>query len=272
MDEENPQGMFAFTEPESASIENPPVYPYNTVTRTNSGHYFEMDDTPTRERVRIQHRTGTFSEMHPDGTQVNHIVGDSYHIIEKNGYVKIQGVCSIVVEGDAQIDFQGDVYQRIKGDWLVDVQGNFDLKVTGETNVLGGGNIKFTTGSILSSIKFSSAGGVRVDSDVSVIGEVRADSLFSSGSIVAGTGIHAGIPGSLNPVAGISTLGGISQGGTSAPPTGIRAVGPVYAPTFFGIEVFDRSGSMSVMRAIYNTHIHPTPEGPSGPPKMRMPV
>jgi hypothetical protein len=273
MSEENPQGPFGFTEPESAAnTANPPVYPYNNVQRTNSGHYLEMDDTPSRERVRLQHRTGTFTEMHPDGTQVNHIVGDSYHIVEKNGYIKIQGVCSIVVEGDAQVDFQGNVFQRVKGDWQVDVQGNFDLKVTGETNILSGGNLKLKTGSLLSSIRFSSASSMKLDTDLNVSGEVRADSLYSSGAVVAGTGIHAGIPGSLNPFAGISTLGGIAQGTTVAPPNGITAIGPVFAPTFFGVEVFDRAGPMSAMRAIYNSHIHPTPRGPSGPPISPMPI
>ena len=57
-----------WTEPESAAnADNQPVYPYNDVTQTESGHFMEMDDTPGAERIRLQHRTGTFTEIQADG-------------------------------------------------------------------------------------------------------------------------------------------------------------------------------------------------------------
>ena len=248
-----PDSSFLFVEPESAaSVENPPVYPYNTVTRTNSGHYFELDDTPERERVRLQHRTGTFLEMHPDGTQVNHIIGESYHIIDSNGVIRIAGRCSVTVDGDAQLVFNGDLTQRVVGDYNLEVGGDFNTKVNGNFQTTVNKNFYLSTG-ILGNIQLISPLTVYVNSDLSVNGEVRAGFLHSNGGINATGAIHTNL--------GLSTLGGIIQGGIQAPPTGITAMGPIAsALTVFGLEIIDKTGPMSVFKGIYNIHQHPETE------------
>lgn len=269
-------GQFSITEPESAAnTANPPEYPYNNVTRTNSGHYMEMDDTPERERVRLQHRTGTFIEMHPDGTQINHIFGEGFSITEKDGYVLVKGNCSIVVMGDAAIDVQGDMYQHVGGDMKVVVDGNYDLKVNGETNIVGGGDIDIITNSDMSLM----ATDVLVEADVRVDGDFSAEMITSTNSIIAGTGIHAGVEGSTNPLAGISTLGGISAGSPLAIPGMINcqyyggAPGMITGGILTGsLEIIHRYSPLSFSKAIYNSHIHPTPEGPSGTPTKYMPI
>ena len=43
-------------------------YPFNRVNQTESGHVIEIDDTPNGERINIQHMSGSFIEMHPDGS------------------------------------------------------------------------------------------------------------------------------------------------------------------------------------------------------------
>ena len=203
-------GEFSITEPESAANTSyPPEYPYNTVTRTNSGHYFEMDDTPERERVRISHRTGTFVEMHPDGTQVNHILGESFHIVESNGHVLIKGTCTIVVEGNAAIDVQKDLHMHVGGDMRTVVDGDYDLIVGGSTNIIGNGDVDIASNPLgLGSVSVSS-NDFNIKSEVTVEGKLTAGQLTSTNDVVAGTGIHAGVEGSTNPLAGISTLGGI---------------------------------------------------------------
>jgi hypothetical protein len=61
------------------------LYPYNDAKQTESGHLFEMDDTPTRERIRLQHgKSLTFIEMQPNGDQVHKVFGDDYEITIKN--------------------------------------------------------------------------------------------------------------------------------------------------------------------------------------------
>jgi len=252
-----PENMLGFLEPESAAnTDFQPVYPFNNVTRTNSGHYFEQDDTPERERVRIQHRTGTFIEMHPDGTQDNHIMGNSFHVVEKNGNIKIKGNCTVEIDGDAQVTYRGNLTQRVQGDYTLEVGGNYDVKVNGSQTNIVNGNYKIRT-SVTGSITLQSPFSVNVVGDLSVNGAARAVFLHSNGGINAVGAIHAGT--------GISTLGGIIQGGIQAPPAGITAIGPIAsAISVFGLEVIDKTGPMSIFKAAYNVHIHPTPEGPSG--------
>lgn len=254
-----PASLFLFVEPESAAnTEYPPEYPHNTVTRTNSGHYFEMDDTPTRERVRLQHRTGTFVEMHPNGTQVNHIVGDSYHIVDKNGIISIKGLCSVTIENDAELIFNGNLTQTVAGNYSLVVDGDFDVKVNGDSTFTVRNDLELRT-TIGGSITLTSPFSVDILSDLSIRGGVRAAFLHSNGGINASGALHAN--------GGISTLGGIIQGGIQAPPSGIVALGPVAsAETVFGIEVIDKTGPMSVFKTVYNQHIHPHKEGPTGTP------
>ena len=84
-------------------------YPYAQVTQSESGHITEYDDTPGNERVRNQHRTGTYNEMRPDGSQVNTIVGDGYEIVAKDKNVIVKGNCTIVVENDCMFKVGGDL-------------------------------------------------------------------------------------------------------------------------------------------------------------------
>jgi hypothetical protein len=50
-----------------------------------------MDDTPTRERIRLQHRIGTFMEMYPNGDEVHKVYGTGYEIHLKGKNVLIKG-------------------------------------------------------------------------------------------------------------------------------------------------------------------------------------
>lgn len=59
-------------------ISEPPTqynakYPYNHVTETQSGHILELDDTPGYERIHTFHKSGTFTEYHPDGGLVTKV-------------------------------------------------------------------------------------------------------------------------------------------------------------------------------------------------------
>lgn len=104
-----------------------PVYPYNNVTETESGHVMEFDDTPGFERVHVAHRSGTFHEMHPDGTYVDKVVKDRYTITMGDGHVAISGDCHVHVEGNNVSLF---------------VKGNCDLEVKGGLAVNATENIK----------------------------------------------------------------------------------------------------------------------------------
>ncbi len=97
------------TEIFSKEIKSPanPVYPYNKALFTESGHLLEIDDTLGAERIAIEHRSGTFQEIHPDGSKVTRVVNDNYTVVCKDEEVYIGGKVNITVGGDAKLTVGG---------------------------------------------------------------------------------------------------------------------------------------------------------------------
>lgn len=121
-------------------------YPYNHVRMTESGHVEEFDDTSGSERLNRYHKSGTFVEIGPDGTQVTQIVKDNYTLIAGNDYVQIQGNCFINVDGDARIAVSGDGYFNIDGDKNEEIGGDYNLKIAGDLNMQIAGDYNNTAG------------------------------------------------------------------------------------------------------------------------------
>ena len=128
-------------------------YPYNTVKQTESGHVIEYDDTPSKERIHVYHRSGTFEEIDASGTKVSRIVGDGYQIIDRNGFITINGDCSVTVSGnvnifcrsDANIQVEGTTELKCGGSLNVGVAKDFNLSVQGEMNFWANGGFNFQT-------------------------------------------------------------------------------------------------------------------------------
>jgi hypothetical protein len=165
-----------------------PKYPYNNAKQTESGHLMEFDDTPGAERVSIGHRTGTFYEIHPDGSMMEKIVNDNYQIIMKDDYIQIQGkatisvqgACKVLVNGNAQLQFNGDVNLKVGGNMNMAVDGSFtatakDFNFVGPINQVG--NFK-TTGNILTQSNISANLNIVANQDIksyaNVIDSVRS--------------------------------------------------------------------------------------------------
>lgn len=108
------------------------IYPYNYVRETESGHIFEFDDTPGKERIHLAHRNGTFQEMFPNGDKVEKITKNNYKIIMKDDHVYIMGKCNITVQGDAEIYVQKNAYAKVDGNATVDIGGNVKVNVEGD--------------------------------------------------------------------------------------------------------------------------------------------
>lgn len=112
-------------------------YPYNKVRETQSGHIEEFDDTPGKERIHRYHKSGTFEETHPDGTNVKKIVKDNYTITLGDDRVYVAGNVQVFIGGTANIVAKGkttlespeidlgidDLQPMVKGDnlanWIV---------------------------------------------------------------------------------------------------------------------------------------------------------
>jgi hypothetical protein len=119
------------------------VYPYNKVVETESGHVFEVDDTPDNGRIHEYHNAGTFYEIQADGSKTTKVVGDEYEITLKDKKVYIKGSCDVTIGGDARMLVTGDMYQEIGGNLFTTVGGDRITKVIGNdmTEVLSGQSI-----------------------------------------------------------------------------------------------------------------------------------
>lgn len=106
-------------------------YPYNHVRETESGHIEEYDDTPGAERYHRYHTSGTFEEIHPNGTTVQKIVGDQFQITKGNDHVLVNGDVRINVDKSAKIRINNQVdVEVVAGDVNIVVQqGNVSLRV-----------------------------------------------------------------------------------------------------------------------------------------------
>ena len=116
------------------------VYPFNKVVETESGHVFEVDDTPNNGRIHEYHNSGTFYEVQADGSKITKIMGDEYEITVKDKKVYIKGSCDVTIAGDARMLVQGDKYEEIGGNLFTTVAGNRVTKIIGNdlTEVLSG--------------------------------------------------------------------------------------------------------------------------------------
>ena len=107
------------------------VYPFNQVKETESGHVFEIDDTPANGRIHEYHNAGTFREIQADGTRITKVVGEDYEIVANGKNVLIEGGCNVTIRGDCKLRVDGDYYQEIDGDYFLSVTGDRIVKING---------------------------------------------------------------------------------------------------------------------------------------------
>lgn len=103
-------------------------YQKNHVHESESGHVHEIDDTEGAERLHTYHKSGTFEEIHPDGSKVIKIVKDEYTIIAGDGYFCIEGNASGFVGGNNDLVIKGNNNVKIDGTNTIDVEGKSTLR------------------------------------------------------------------------------------------------------------------------------------------------
>lgn len=133
------------------------TYPFNHVRMSESGHLFEVDDTKDAERIHEYHRSGTYREVDANGTAVNRIVGDSYEIIERNGFLLVKGNVAITVVGDADIrvenncnlDVVGDMKTQVAGEYTLSAQKDIKIKTEGKIMMQSNGDTSIEASNVL---------------------------------------------------------------------------------------------------------------------------
>ena len=256
-----------WTEPESAAnTYYQPIYPYNNVQQTEAGHKFEMDDTPTRERICLSHRTGTFIEMHPNGDEVHKVYGNGFTIIVSNKNILIGGDCNIEIEGNCNLNVLKDMNVQVGGNYNLQIRGETNIRSVGNVDILGDSDVRITADENFGGTMYlGAADHISVASDLNVGGSIHADMINAESRVTAGVGVFAG-------PAGFTTSGGVSAGfPTPATPvavpgqinalTSVNAVVSVNAPlanfSLAKITVMDAVlMSDQVNSAIYASHIH----------------
>jgi len=84
-------------------------YPFDNVMESESGHVFELDDTPGAERVNLAHRSGSYIEMAPDGSTTHKVIANNFQVIISNDNVWIGGNCVVQIGGDATVVVGGKI-------------------------------------------------------------------------------------------------------------------------------------------------------------------
>lgn len=152
-------------------------YPHNSRNVSKSGHIQEVDDTPGHERIMTQHKSGTMTETDAKGTHINKIVGDKYTIVDKNGYVYIEGACDVVINGALSI--------KTSNNMEIQVLGNANINVHGSASVGVGGACGLQVADLLSvnagEIAFHSHGDIRMKADGDIVHESVGDVSIKAG-------------------------------------------------------------------------------------------
>lgn len=224
-----PEAPGLWNEPEGPTVDNPPLFPYNHVTQTESGHSFEMDDTPGAERIRLQHRIGSFMEFNALGDNTIKILGNGYEIIAGNKNVEVTGHCNITVKGDCNLDVTGDFNHQVLGDYNLYVKGEYNLRASGEIWVNGDDDVIISANETFGgSVRINASDNVYVGADLDVGGSISCDTITAESRVNAGMGVVAG------PYGFTSALGGLSLGYPTpltpvATPGSITCIGSIFA-------------------------------------------
>lgn len=114
------------------------TYPYNNAIESESGHAFEIDDTPKNERINIFHRSGSHLEMRPDGSMQQKVLGDSVRVINGNELEHVKGSKRVIIDGDLTYEVSGTVTFVVKKDFIATAGKNITHGAKGKFSASAG--------------------------------------------------------------------------------------------------------------------------------------
>ena len=105
-------------------------YPYNKVEESQSGHVFEVDDTPNDEKITRIHKDGTM-EVITGSHRLVKVKGDDYELIVdgKSKHLYAEGNVNVTADGDVNIKGK---YIRLEGT-QVRIKGNLGVLIESPT-------------------------------------------------------------------------------------------------------------------------------------------
>lgn len=173
------------------------MYPYSKVYETESGHLMVFDDSPGHENISFYHRKGSFIDIDANGTVVHKIVGDGYLILDRNGFITIEGQCNIRVGGSANVLVEGSADIEVNGATTAMFHSNVDIGCAADVNWAIGGDLKLDVGgnvtttiggnatTVIGGTSFYQAtGAMKIDSGTSIMCQAKENvSLKTAGAI-----------------------------------------------------------------------------------------
>lgn len=152
------------------------VYPYSKVYESESGHLMIFDDSPGYENVSLYHRKGSFIDFDANGTAVHKIVGDGYVIMDRNGFITIEGQCAVHIGGNANIMVEGNTDLQVNGRTTANFHSTVDIGCAADVNWAVGGNFNLTVGGDCSTvISGKNTSTITGASSTYVTGEIQID-------------------------------------------------------------------------------------------------
>lgn len=214
-------GVFLNARDAAKFIEKPTSYaakyPFNLAYQTEGGHTFEVDNTPGKERLHTQHKSGTDFEISPKGDLVTKIKKDFQTIVESNMESHVKGNQTVIV--DKTIDFESKALNLTAKDMAQVSAPNANLVIdnanilTKLLNILSSDKITIAgTNSISLSaqqpIYLNSKTGIFIDAPQIQIGSPKnmLISLHSGGSLTEKSGTHVIDSGMIRANGGLITL------------------------------------------------------------------
>ena len=212
--------------------------------------------------------------MHPNGDQVTKILGDGYTIILGDHNIAI-GVddgqnakkLNITVYGDVSMHVTGNKVEQIDGNVEQYIKGNYTQTVEGIHSVASFGNMEINAGaSQLGKLTINTPDYVKINGDLAVSSEIKAQKITSETRVDAGTGISAGALGF------VTITGGLSVGIPVAIPEQIVCAGTITSFSSVNAPLGNFGISSSVLafdivnQLIRKVHTHMSPKGVTSPP------
>jgi hypothetical protein len=134
---------FPFMEPKTPYAA---VYPYNHVYESESGHVIEVDDTPGAERLHWYHRSGTFREIHPDGTEVNKVTKVQYNFITDDFFLASGKSMNIDAKDAMRIKSGDDTNLAVGANLNAEVSSNLHLSTGKSVYIYAKGGVIYIKG------------------------------------------------------------------------------------------------------------------------------
>lgn len=174
----------AWCEPESKDVG---TYPNVHTWQSKDGKTkIEMDATPGAERIKLYHKTGTYTEIDNAGNIVHKAQGDSLTIARKNARVAAKNDITMTSQGDTRIlatkemaiESKGRLQTVAGGNWDITAEGSVAIRAT-EDLVLEGKSIKMVSSS--GAIDMRSKGDMNIESHGEMNVQSTAGMIFDSG-------------------------------------------------------------------------------------------